>query len=159
MLRRESLSCRRGSQVVRQRSAKPLFGGSIPPRASNNLVAESAAYALDSYSLRVPIVPAKSRISTHPPGPKPDRTDVEVDFQETTRRDAEVQRIFGQISKEARARVLTRAQEDYCFVQRFKRKRRRKGEPETEWLDQVSGASRTPSIHASVQRLPRAPYC
>ena len=27
---------RRGSQVVRQRSAKPLFGGSIPPRASNN---------------------------------------------------------------------------------------------------------------------------
>ncbi len=25
---------RRGSQVVRQRSAKPLFGGSIPPRAS-----------------------------------------------------------------------------------------------------------------------------
>src|SRR6185312_10561767 len=26
---------RRGSQVVRQRSAKPLFGGSIPPRASN----------------------------------------------------------------------------------------------------------------------------
>jgi hypothetical protein len=28
---------RRGSQVVRQRSAKPLFGGSIPPRASNNL--------------------------------------------------------------------------------------------------------------------------
>jgi hypothetical protein len=26
----------RGSQVVRQRSAKPLFGGSIPPRASNN---------------------------------------------------------------------------------------------------------------------------
>src|SRR6185503_1121792 len=28
---------RRGSQVVRQRSAKPLFGGSIPPRASNTL--------------------------------------------------------------------------------------------------------------------------
>ena len=28
---------RRGSQVVRQRSAKPLFGGSIPPRASNFL--------------------------------------------------------------------------------------------------------------------------
>ena len=27
----------RGSQVVRQRSAKPLFGGSIPPRASNGL--------------------------------------------------------------------------------------------------------------------------
>ena len=25
---------RRGSQVVRQGSAKPLFGGSIPPRAS-----------------------------------------------------------------------------------------------------------------------------
>jgi hypothetical protein len=31
------LSTRRGSQVVRQRSAKPLFGGSIPPRASNLL--------------------------------------------------------------------------------------------------------------------------
>ena len=29
------VSKRRGSQVVRQRSAKPLFGGSIPPRASN----------------------------------------------------------------------------------------------------------------------------
>jgi hypothetical protein len=28
---------RRGSQVVRQRSAKPLFGGSIPPRASTLL--------------------------------------------------------------------------------------------------------------------------
>jgi hypothetical protein len=26
---------RRGSQVVRQRSAKPLFVGSIPTRASN----------------------------------------------------------------------------------------------------------------------------
>ena len=26
----------RGSQVVRQRSAKPLFGGSIPPRASTD---------------------------------------------------------------------------------------------------------------------------
>ena len=33
----EILAGRRGSQVVRQRSAKPLFGGSIPPRASNNL--------------------------------------------------------------------------------------------------------------------------
>jgi Uma2 family endonuclease len=30
---------RRGSQVVRQRSAKPLLGGSIPPRASNQCMA------------------------------------------------------------------------------------------------------------------------
>ena len=31
---RKNPRSRRGSQVVRQRSAKPLFGGSIPPRAS-----------------------------------------------------------------------------------------------------------------------------
>jgi hypothetical protein len=36
MVRREG-TARRGSQVVRQRSAKPLFGGSIPPRASKVL--------------------------------------------------------------------------------------------------------------------------
>ncbi len=36
MFRRKNRTSRRGSQVVRQRSAKPLFGGSIPPRASNN---------------------------------------------------------------------------------------------------------------------------
>src|SRR5947209_4285532 len=32
--RRIGQHSRRGSQAVRQRSAKPLFGGSIPPRAS-----------------------------------------------------------------------------------------------------------------------------
>jgi hypothetical protein len=34
----EKRTARRGSQVVRQRSAKPLFGGSIPPRASKLIV-------------------------------------------------------------------------------------------------------------------------
>ena len=34
----ELTSQRRGSQVVRQRSAKPLFAGSIPARASMGLL-------------------------------------------------------------------------------------------------------------------------
>ncbi len=45
---------RRGSQVVRQRSAKPLFGGSIPPRASNDLVYFSCIYA----SRGIPLIPS-----------------------------------------------------------------------------------------------------
>jgi hypothetical protein len=32
---RFKLCARRGTQVVRERSAKPLFAGSIPARASN----------------------------------------------------------------------------------------------------------------------------
>ncbi len=40
---------RRGSQAVRQRSAKPLFGGSIPPRASNNFRASPVLVQIKEY--------------------------------------------------------------------------------------------------------------
>ena len=46
MFLRRDLARRRGSQVVRQRSAKPLFSGSNPLRASNNLAVLPAICSL-----------------------------------------------------------------------------------------------------------------
>ena len=43
-----------GSQVVRQRSAKPLFAGSIPARTSIGIIAEC----------RFSVIPAKAGIQT-----------------------------------------------------------------------------------------------
>lgn len=42
-------------RVVRQTSAKPLFGDSIPPRASNNFQAKATTYSLLSAFLRFPM--------------------------------------------------------------------------------------------------------
>ena len=45
--RSRALSCRRRSQVVRQRSAKPPFGGSNPPGASGNPWNKSPLHSAD----------------------------------------------------------------------------------------------------------------
>jgi hypothetical protein len=56
----------RGSQVVRQRSAKPLFGGSIPPRASNLSSIFNPANDLAERKSSRPIQKRSAKIALNP---------------------------------------------------------------------------------------------
>ena len=52
---RYTVGLRRGTQVVRERSAKPLYVGSIPTRASKNLMQITNVYAGFSVGCRIDV--------------------------------------------------------------------------------------------------------